>query len=205
MKCIGKDDVHRRNLLNSLKVTVNYTDGTSEMITGSSSTSEGEYLTSDMDSVTCDDEENAQPGEYTIPISIGTMTANVQLKVQTLVDYCEERAEELTLDQKKITKIESEDSLYCYKITATEDGIYTFSYEAEVNGEEKGGFDYSVGYYNSKGESIEETSELKAGDIVYIMYSLAVIQDMISALPQVEELIYLPGWNLFQSHPIRIT
>ena len=58
MKCIGKDDVHRRNLLNSLKVTVNYTDGTSEMITGSSSTSEGEYLTSDMDSVTCDDEEN---------------------------------------------------------------------------------------------------------------------------------------------------
>ena len=169
VKCIGKDDVHRWNLLNSLKVTVNYTDGTSEMITGSSSTSEGEYLTSDMDSVTCDDEENAQPGEYTIPISIGTMTANVQLKVQTLVDYCEERAEELTLDQKKITKIESEDSLYCYKITATEDGIYTFSYEAEVNGEEKGGFDYSVGYYNSKGESIEETSELKAGDIVYII------------------------------------
>ena len=164
--CMGKDSLKKEDLLSNEMIQINYTDGTENVETCYGSVSEGYDIEIDTSSVDFDEDGNAKEGEYTVTVSVSDQKTEVKIKVQKFADFFNERAEELTLDQERSTAISKKGSYY-YKFTAPEDGTYTFRYRAMEDGEETGDYSYSVSYFDSEGNSIEETTALKAGDVVY--------------------------------------
>lgn len=164
--CMGKDSLKKEDLLSNEMIQINYTDGTENVETCYGSVSEGYDIEIDTSSVDFDEDGNAKEGEYTVTVSVADQKTEVKIKVQKFADFFNERAEELTLDQERSTAISKKGSYY-YKFTAPEDGTYTFRYRAMEDGEETGDYSYSVSYFDSEGNGIEETTALKAGDVVY--------------------------------------
>lgn len=165
--CMGQDSLYKNDLLDKVNLTIKYVDGSEETQNCYGMTSEGQEIEVDYSNVAFDDSGNAKEGEYTVPISVADQKLEVKLRVQKFSDYCNERSSELTLGQEFRTTV-SEDECYYYKLTAPEDGYYTFQYRAVEEDQETGEYDYNVRYYDSEGNSIEERSELKAGETVYV-------------------------------------
>lgn len=107
-------------------------------------------------------------GPESITCQLYTLENIGQVTAQNFSDYCTERAKELTLDQEGTEEISKEDTSYYYKFKVPEDGIYSFSYRSLMDGEEYYGASYDVRYYDDQGNSIEETSERKAGETIFV-------------------------------------
>ena len=160
-------------LLTGLQVTAHYNDGTTEEVSWNTYTSTGEILEADWSSVTVDENECVQVGEYTIPITLGTCSAEVKLKVQSFSDYCDERAEEVFVNQEKVTRATKPNSCYYFKFTAPETGIYSFSKHTEMNGAEVEfpGEYYGVECLSAEGHTINNYyHELEAGTTIYVHF-----------------------------------
>ena len=162
--CIGQDRLYKRALLDQVKLEITYTDGSGVIIPV---TSNRDDINVDYSSVIFDEGGDAKEGEYTIPISMEDQKTEVKIKIQKFADFYNEHSTELTFNQECSTTV-SEIGYYYYKFTAPEDSFYTFRYRAMEDGVETGECGYEVRYFDSDGYSIEERSELKAGDVVYV-------------------------------------
>lgn len=163
------NDVYDSHIQNEVRVTVHYTDGTSEEIGYYDATEDGEKLQMNMNSVAHDEYGKIKEGVYTIPLSVDNKTTEMTLKVQNFADYCNDRATELTFAQQTNKEMDERYGSYYFKLTVPEDGFYKFDYHAEKNGEEVSFPSYNVGYYDSEGNHINETFEAKSGDVIYVI------------------------------------
>ena len=168
VSCSGIEKLYKNTMLDNVGLTITYTDGTSENVKNwRYGTSEGEGIHVDFSSVIFDEDDNVTEGNYTVTISVEDKSTEVKVRALKVADFYREHSVEITEGQEYHTTVDKVGSYY-YKLTAQEDGFYTFKYRVMMNGEDFEKSVCDVRAYNSEGNDLGEEPELKAGDTVYI-------------------------------------
>ena len=163
---IGIDDHYTDSMLDDIYANITYTDGTSERVRLRWGTSEGAYIKKDLSSIKVDQNNDIVEGNYTVPISVENKSTEIKIKVQKIVDFYRNHSTEIKSDQEN--SFDVKEGTYYYKFVVPRNGFYKIKDRVLFRGDELSEAPYDVMCFDSEGNTIDDSINLKSGDVIYI-------------------------------------